>query len=110
MVTPVASSLNKRKYANEEADNFTAMTTMMKVTMVTPAPPHQRRRSLPRRNLPGEPAPMTVTPPTQRTMMTTTATTVTMTTVTTGATTTMTTGSPTATVVVLLYNCSISIV
>jgi hypothetical protein len=38
--------------------------------MVMAMTPHRKRRPLPRRNLPGEPAPMMVTPPTRRMTMT----------------------------------------
>jgi hypothetical protein len=59
--------------------------TTMVMTATTPSP-HRRRRSLLRRNSPGDPAPTMVTKPTQRTTTTTMgATTTTMTTMT-GAT------------------------
>jgi hypothetical protein len=56
---------SKRKYDDEE-DRVSTATAVM-----TP-PPHRRGRYLPRRNPPGHPAPMTVTPSTRRTMMATT--------------------------------------
>jgi hypothetical protein len=56
--------------------------------MTTPL--HRRRRSLPRWNPPGDPAPTMVTPPTQRTMMTRTVATMMMMTTTRAVTTMMT--------------------
>jgi hypothetical protein len=50
------------------------MTMTMMVMMATMTHPHRWRRSLPRRNPPGEPVLMMVTPPTWRTTMTMTMT------------------------------------
>jgi hypothetical protein len=93
------------------------MTTMMMAAAMMMTPRHQRKRSLPRRNLPSEPALTTVTPPTWRvtpsetSMGATTATTTT----TMGATTTTSISSPTTPstscsinyIVVLIVLCNI---
>jgi hypothetical protein len=62
-------------------------------TMMTVTPPHRRRKSLPRRNPLGEPAPTIVIPPTQKMMMTTTMGAMATTIATTRATTMMTMSS-----------------
>jgi hypothetical protein len=82
----MASKENKHKYADEDKEESPQESTAMTMTiMATRTHPHQGRRSLLRRNLPGEPALTMMTPPTWRMTPSETST---------GATTTVIISSP----------------